>query len=441
MNGADQAKQAGTTGGITLVVFNIISKVIPFLFLPVLTRYLSPDQYGELTTILTIVALLVVFCGLNLHMYILVNWIKLEPEDRYIYVVLALLFCLLPIFLLGVVALICSRLGLNLASPITTLLALGIILGRAWFLVLDAMLQSEGRRITHAVTVISLVLFTYFGALAIWMVSSASFEAKILSEFIGLVLILFFVIDSRLIAVIPSLFDRVVILRLRRMLRFSVPLLPHVLSLWIISSIDRLFIGGMLGLDFVGVYTAAYIFGMSIDFGHQALGKLWMPWIYAKLGSANNLKGDQVPQFIGSYITFTIASCFIFMLIAPQIFSFLVDEKFRGGAPLVSIIAAAYGFEAIRKLFATFLYDRSQTKLIALISMTAASTNIAFNLLLLPFIGIFGAAIATLLSMIVSCLMTLWFVRDEVRQITLPMYFAVRSLRAPLVPHKETGPR
>jgi len=59
---------------------NILVKAIPFLLLPVLTRYLSPSDYGIIAIFQVILAFLIVFIGLNSNGAVMVNFFKLDKQ-------------------------------------------------------------------------------------------------------------------------------------------------------------------------------------------------------------------------------------------------------------------------------------------------------------------------------------------------------------------------
>ena len=49
------------------VAANIINSLIPFALLPVLTRYLSPSEYGEVAVYQVWIAMIASVCGFSVH--------------------------------------------------------------------------------------------------------------------------------------------------------------------------------------------------------------------------------------------------------------------------------------------------------------------------------------------------------------------------------------
>jgi len=65
---------------------NVINKAIPFFLLPIVTRYLTPTDYGIVATFNVLLAVMVVFVGLSMHGAINVNYFKLTKEELREYI-------------------------------------------------------------------------------------------------------------------------------------------------------------------------------------------------------------------------------------------------------------------------------------------------------------------------------------------------------------------
>ena len=63
-------------------------------------------------------------------------------------------------------------------------------------------------------------------------------------------------------------------------LKFNVPLLPHYLSLTLLSSSDRIMISNMVGAEEAGIYNLAYSISMIMSMFNTALLQSIEPWIY-----------------------------------------------------------------------------------------------------------------------------------------------------------------
>ena len=60
---------------------NVLSAAVPFLLLPILTRALTPAQYGEVISFYLVVAVCGAVAGLGLHSAVGVRWLDSSSGD------------------------------------------------------------------------------------------------------------------------------------------------------------------------------------------------------------------------------------------------------------------------------------------------------------------------------------------------------------------------
>ena len=68
------------------ILGDVLNKAVPFFMLPILTRYLTPEDYGIIATFTVLVSFLMVFTGLSIHGSISVNFFKMEKEELKIFI-------------------------------------------------------------------------------------------------------------------------------------------------------------------------------------------------------------------------------------------------------------------------------------------------------------------------------------------------------------------
>src|SRR5687768_16928039 len=103
---------------------NILSAGVPFILLPVLTRKLTPSQYGEVVSFYMLVAVCSSLAGLGLHAAVGVRWLDPAKGDPAKYTASAVLLALLTTaFAAAVAAVLAPQLGLELAPALCALAA------------------------------------------------------------------------------------------------------------------------------------------------------------------------------------------------------------------------------------------------------------------------------------------------------------------------------
>ena len=70
-----------------------------------------------------------------------------------------------------------------------------------------------------------------------------------------------------------------------KILKLSVPLIPHVLGGLFIAISDRFFIEKIVGIEAVAMYSIAYTFGLLVSLFTDSFVKAWSPWFYKQLAN------------------------------------------------------------------------------------------------------------------------------------------------------------
>jgi len=179
-----------------------------------------------------------------------------------------------------------------------------------------------------------------------------------------------------------------------KMLSFSLPLIPSAAAMSSIHSIDRFFVQDMCGIDAVGIYAIGYKIGTltSILFLAPFL-LIWEPKCYdiARLPDASKKLGE-----VFTYV-FAIAAGIGIALVgsAAEIVGLMTSESYQGAATIVPIIVLSYVIYSLDPVIRTGLLYHHRTKTIMAIVVCACIVNIAGNILLIPTMGMTGAAWAT----------------------------------------------
>jgi len=188
--------------------------------------------------------------------------------------------------------------------------------------------------------------------------------------------------------------------RVRELLNFGIPTIPSNFSSWIMQSSDRYLIAFFMGILAVGFYSPAYTLGFMVSYIFAPLAFVLPPTlseIYDK-----NRKGE-----VKQYLTFSTQ--FLFFFAIPAFFGLLIfsrellsllstDRIANEGYMVVPIVAISAVLWGLSSIYSQSIVLAKKTKLIGSITIFGALTNFVLNLLLIPFIGIIGAAIATLIS-------------------------------------------
>jgi O-antigen/teichoic acid export membrane protein len=275
-------------GGDALVytVANLLSAGVPFLLLPILTRALTPAQYGEVVSFYMVVAICAAFAGLGLHGAVAVRWMDPLQQKRKRYTGTAVaLVGVSVVFTALLNAFVAPHFGLPLSPEMSALAAVvagSIALQGMRF----SVWQSKGRPFPAAVLQISASILNAGLSLTGVLVLELGGEGRIVGAAMASIVISVLSISLLMRAKEAEL--RPDWEETRSLLRFGIPLIPHALAGALLTNTDRLAVSSILDANALGIYGAATQLGMVLNIVADAAVKAYSPHIYRMLsrGSA-----------------------------------------------------------------------------------------------------------------------------------------------------------
>lgn len=187
---------------------------------------------------------------------------------------------------------------------------------------------------------------------------------------------------------------------LKQLLKIAVPLFPNFLIYWIFNSSDRVMIANLLDVGQAGIYSVGSKLGHASQLIYTAFAGGWQYFAFSTMKDGNQVKTNSlVFEYLG-VISFacTMAVC----VVARPLYKVLFPAEYVIGyvispylflAPLLQMLfqVAANQFLVVKKTWPNML-----------ILSSGAVLNVALNLILIPRIGIEGAAVATLAGYFVA---------------------------------------
>lgn len=206
----------------------------------------------------------------------------------------------------------------------------------------------------------------------------------------------FLIVKCRLWSQLTLRPDRTI---LRRMLRYSIPLIPTTVFWWITSASDRYMITFLLGGSANGIYTVANKLPTILTL---FAGVLMQAWQYSAVREAGSTQENQVRFYTNVWQVFSstmfLAASILIAGAKPEI-RFLADEPYFEAWHYVPLLCAAMLFCAFTSFFGSVYTVTQKSGISFWTSFLGAAANILLNLLLIPSpLGIYGAAAATFFS-------------------------------------------
>jgi len=220
---------------------------------------------------------------------------------------------------------------------------------------------------------------------------------------------------------------------IRTYVRWGAPLTPNSGILWIIHSSDRYMVSYFLGVAAAGVYGAAYALGHYASFFLMPVQMVLYPNIVKSYGEGRlEDTAEYLRRAIKYVMMVSIPSAFGLSVLGAPLLWILTTPEFAEGTLVIPPVAAGMVLFCFYQLMVGILHITDHTNITVRLLSTAALVNIGLNLMLIPRVGILGAAWATLIAYGILALMTIAVTRRYFR-FELDLQFLGKSVAASLV--------
>ena len=190
--------------------------------------------------------------------------------------------------------------------------------------------------------------------------------------------------------------------KLINVLKFSLPMIPGLLSTFILNLSDRIFIERYFSLEDVAIYTLSYKLASIILLVCGAFSMAYNPFFYEKASSSDQVTAKKELSFINNI--YAIISLYLsvgLILFANNILDIFFDERYWSGNQIIPFIVVGSYFSLITGLL-NLMYNQQKKSLeLMYIIIIGAILNIVLNIVFIPIYGITGAAFSTLASFII----------------------------------------
>ena len=189
--------------------------------------------------------------------------------------------------------------------------------------------------------------------------------------------------------------------RLREMLSFGVPLIVAGVGSMVVQVADRPILAKAAGLAAAGVYGTCYKLGIGMMLLVGMFDQAWKPFILERADrpDAGALIARVLTYFgtLGAWAFLAIVF-FIAPLVTAPLFAgkSLIHPSFWSGLPVVPVVTLAYLFNGVYFVMLAPLMLDKRTGAVSAATWAGAGVNLAANWILIPRLGMMGAAWATL---------------------------------------------
>lgn len=187
---------------------------------------------------------------------------------------------------------------------------------------------------------------------------------------------------------------------LKEMLVIALPLVPNFLVYWIFNSSDRLMISKLIGTDWNGIYAVGAKIGQASQLIYTAFAGGWQFFAFSTMKDKDQVKmTSNIFEYLG---VITFSAGMIMAAISKEVFALLFSEEYLQGYIVMPYLFVAPLLLMLYQVVVNQFLVIKKTWPSVLLLFFGAVTNVVLNATLIPMIGIEGAAIGTFMGYVVS---------------------------------------
>lgn len=379
----------------------IASAVMGLVLIPIITRFISPEEYGKASmfTLAQGLVAMILYMGMD-QAYAREYARNREKRQKLMANAIAL-----PMIL----SLICGALLILLRDWVSVLLfgtadepeAILLMAVMFPFMVLQhfalVKIRFEEKGLRYSFFTVMLKVWTLALSVGLLLTFERSFRSVVyaaaLAEILnGLLLCVVTFKDMRLRV------DDLDKAQLAGLLRFALPLIPTYVLSWTLTSIDKVMLRALCGYTDLGLYAAAWKIVAAVGIVQSSFTSFWLPVAFRW----HEEKQPQAWFLLVMKLVAALMSCMCFgILMCKDLVAYVLGESFAQAIAIFPFLLLYPIMYTMSETTSVGIAISRRTEFNLIITVLSSGTNVALNFLLIPMWGGVGAAVATGVSYVV----------------------------------------
>jgi O-antigen/teichoic acid export membrane protein len=371
-----------------------LNLAIPFLLLPILTRYLEPADYGRAAMFQAIVSISNTVTVFSLR-YPLLRAFSVGPKDErpsYLTSVLAVVAGISAILVVAMSVINGNISELTGLPTIWTLVAVLTGMGTTIYQCRLTVFQADSRAVAYGIfqnsatalnVTMSVLLVVGFGYN--WVGRSSALTVS--TWMMALVALFAFYRGNLFGAPIKKFAKEALVLGAAAM--------PHAMASVLLSYADRFFLSGKYSMHDVGTYALAGQLGMVIMMFGLAMNTALTPWAYKKLDKAKTAADYRglIKIAVTLLIGVTVGTLVYYFAVVIG-FHIVVPHKYDDALIYFPWLLGSAYFNAIYFIFASPIFFYKKAKILAASGMINLVFSVSMFFVMSHYFGAIGVAVA-----------------------------------------------
>lgn len=376
-----------------LSIGTFLPKLASFVTLPILTGFLTKEEYGTYDLITVLVSLLLPAITLQIQTAAFRFLIDCREDEKkkkdiisniYLFIsAVSLVALVVTFFVLSdydpwLRILICLYFFSDILANTARQVVRGLSANMSYSI--SAIIASIGK-------LIFAVVFVWYFKIGLVGATLALVASEVLS-------FAFLFFKQKLYRYIR--FDHINKKVLKELIGYSWPMVPNSMSMWVMQLSDRLVVTSFMGIATNAVYAVANKLPSMLTLAQNTFTMAWQ-----ENASIVSKDEDTDAYYSSMFRTiYDLMAGFMGVLIAltPLLFRVLVQGDYWDAYNHIAILYMAIFFRSLCSFFGGIYVAYKKTKSVGITSMLAAACNLAVDLSLIHFIGLYAASGSTLVS-------------------------------------------
>ncbi|MBC2160042.1 oligosaccharide flippase family protein [Listeria booriae] len=388
---------------LSISIGSWVAMIIGFISTPIITRLISPEQFGKAAMFLLVVEIVGALALMGSDQSFARFFYEEEKPDRRFllrkclgiaFTIFVFLACIALTFYKVLSQLLFSTISLWLIVLLLVYVFLRII---STYASLVVRMQQKGK--LFSLIQILNKLLEFLGILFFFYLIGDDYTVMIYAQvsFMAIVSIIAIGFEFRFWSFLkwktPPIQTKA-----SHLLKYGVPLMITFMMSWVFQSVDRIAIKTWADYSELGLYAAAFKIIALLNMLQINFTAFWTPLSYEKFKeNPNNKSFFRNMNEIVTYVMLLVAAG---VLMGKDIIIYLLGEDYRGAAsimPFLVFVPVMYTISEITVVGVNF-YKKTQYHII--IAAIVCIYNVIGNVVLVPLLGATGSAISTGISYI-----------------------------------------
>ncbi len=377
-----------------LAVGTIAPKLANFIILPLLTAYLTKKEYGTYDLIVTLCFLLIPIATLQIQTAAFRFLIEAKGDEKkriitniFAYIVPTSLISFFIIYFVSYTIPIFARvmIAIYFMAEIIYQTLGQIVRGLS-----KNKIYSSAAVICSITNMVAIVIF-------VWRLKWG-LNGVLLAITLSVALpTIFIIIRSNILREID--FRYVEKNSIIQMLKYSWPMVPNTISMWVMNASDRLVVTFFLGVEANAVYAVAKKIPNILTLAQSTFTMAWQE--SASLASSDDDVVEYYSDMFDKVFRLMSAVMILVLIALPILFHLLIRGDYAEAYIQMPIIILSMFFYSICSYLGGIYVAEKRTFNVGATTVVSAAVNLFVNLALISFIGLFAASISTLVSYII----------------------------------------